>query len=94
MGPATSGKSITVGRYESCRWGYCRRDDYVGDQTIKNETAIKEVIEIVIGDQVYDRDQVGVGHDKWSQSERYVPRHVTRDQERSRDQGGDRDRDR
>ena len=61
---------------------------------IKSEIAIKEAIEIVIGDQVCDRGQVGLDHNKRSRSEECVPHHVIRDKQGNLDQGGDRDRDR
>ena len=54
--------------YESWRWGYWPEEDHVGGHSIKKETAIskaitiKEVIEIVIIDQLCDRDQVGEKH--------------------------------
>ena len=48
--------------YESWRWGYFHGNDYAGDQSIKKETAISKAIEIVICDQVCDRDQVDVYH--------------------------------
>ena len=78
---------------------YWHGDDYAGYQSIKKETAIskaiaiKEVIKIVIGDQVCNHDQVGMDHDKRSRSEECVPHHVTRAQQSDRDQAGGRDRD-
>ena len=79
--------------YESWRRGQCQGDEDVGDQAIKNETVIKGEIEIVIGDQVYDRDQVGVDHNKRSRPERCVPHHVIGDQQGDSDRGCDRDWD-
>ena len=40
----------------------------------------------MLGDQVCDRNQVGLDHDKRSRSEECVPHHVTRDQPSDRDQ--------
>ena len=48
-------------RLQLWRWAHCHRGDNTGDQSIKKETAIrkpiviKEVIDIVIGNQVCDR---------------------------------------
>ena len=47
----------------------------------------------MIDDQVCNRDQVDVDHDKRSRSEDCVLHHVTRDQQNDRDHGGDRERD-
>ena len=86
--------------YESWQWGYWHGKDYIGYQWIKKETAsskaiaIKEAIDIVIGGQTWNRDQVDVDHDKQSRSEECVPHHVTRDQQNNRNQAGDQDRDR
>ena len=67
--------------------------DYADDQYIIKEPKIKVAIEIVIGDKVFDRDQVGVTHDKRSRSKECVSYHVIRDHQGDGDQGGDRDRD-
>ena len=40
----------------------------------------------MIVDQVCDRDQVGVDHDKRSLSEECVPQHVSRNQQHNHDQ--------
>ena len=53
---------------------------------ISKAITIKEAIEIAIDDQVCDSNQVGVDHDKRSRSEECVQHHVTRDQQRYRDQ--------
>ena len=86
--------------YESWRWGYWHGEDYVGNQSIKKQTAIsktiaiskeiaiKKVIEILIGDQVCDREQVGVDHDKRSRPEECWQHHWTRDQQGDRNQTG------
>ena len=68
--PAISILGSTSKGYESWRSKYCHRDDYSDDQSIKNKTAtskataIKQVIEIVIGYRECIHDQVGVDHDK------------------------------
>ena len=82
MGPAISGKSSTGEGYELWIWGYCHGGDYAGDQSIKNETAIikaiaiKEMIDVVIGDHTCNRKQFGVDHDKRSRPEGCVPHHM------------------
>ena len=73
---------MTGKMYEVWRWVYCHGNDYAGDQSIKNETAIiqeiaiKYAIVIVIGDQTCNRDQVGADHNKRSGSGGCVPYHV------------------
>ena len=55
---------------------------------IRYVIAISNAIEIAISDQVCDRDQVGVDHDKRLRSGECVHHHVTRDEQDDRDQGG------
>ena len=50
--------------------------------------AISNANEIAISDQVCDRDQVGVDHDKRLRSGECVHHHLTRDEQDDRDQGG------
>ena len=84
---------MTKEGYESWRLDYFQGDNYVGDQAIKNETAFKEAIEIVIRDQIFDCDQVGVYHDKRSRSEKCVPYNVIRGHQGDSDHGCDREWD-
>ena len=51
---------MTDEEYESWRRDYWYWEDYVVDQSIKKKTAISKAIEIVIVDQVCDRDLISI----------------------------------